>query len=126
MFIATQVIQLKKPRSEAIALRSIGIGIETGFLLRPLDPKIDTATIREFSRQVASGYLQYISHSPMEHPRMHNAIDEPYLGTRFAEWSLDTDSTFHFVIKHCFRGFLRTFLPFSALIQTLRGARMFA
>jgi hypothetical protein len=32
-------------------------------------------------------------YAPDKHPRMHNAINESYLGPRFAEWSLDSDST---------------------------------
>lgn len=48
-------------------------------------------TIREFSRIVAASYNDYLARvAPGLHPKMHNAIDEPYLGPQFAEWSLDS------------------------------------
>lgn len=51
-------------------------------------------TIREFSRMVAASYNDYLARvAPGHHPKMHNAIDEAYLGLQFAEWSLDSDST---------------------------------
>ncbi|KAJ6026606.1 amidoligase enzyme-domain-containing protein [Penicillium canescens] len=37
--------------------------------------------------------LSFFYNLPGRHPRMYNAIDESYLGPRFAEWSLDLDST---------------------------------
>lgn len=129
----------QNPAPQPIPPRSIGIGIETEFLLRPRDPKLDAATIRDFSRHVASGYLQHISQNPTGHPKMHNAIDESYLGTRFAEWSLDSDSTIKMPnkgqapcqISPTFRcsdltlvqGVWRTFLPSSVLIRSLCGVR---
>ena len=90
MLIAAQAHN--QPKSQP-SPNSIGIGIETEFLLRPRDKKFDAATIRDFSRGVASGYLQYIAHAHTKHPKMHNAIHESYFGERFAEWSLDDDST---------------------------------
>lgn len=43
---------------------------------------------------VAASYNDYLARvAPGHHPKMHNAIDEPYLGPQFAEWSLDSDST---------------------------------
>jgi hypothetical protein len=43
---------------------------------------------------VASIYNSHLASSaPGPHPSMHNAIDESYLGPRFAEWSLDSDLT---------------------------------
>jgi hypothetical protein len=50
--------------------------------------------ICSFSKSVASSYNEFLElHAPGKHPRMHNAINEPYLGPQFAEWSLDSDST---------------------------------
>lgn len=43
---------------------------------------------------VAASYNDYLARiAPGHHPKMHNAIDEAYLGPQFAEWSLDSDST---------------------------------
>ncbi|EAS31889.3 uncharacterized protein CIMG_07368 [Coccidioides immitis RS] len=83
------------PKEPQYPIGSFGIGVETQFLLASRDPKENKATtIREFSRMVASMYNSYLASSaPKQHPGMHNAIDELYLGPRFAEWSLDSDST---------------------------------
>lgn len=72
---------------------SFGIGVEVEFLLKSRSGK-SAETIREFSRMVAASYNDYLMRvAPGNHPKMHNAIDEAYLGPQFAEWSLDSDST---------------------------------
>ncbi|KKK21627.1 hypothetical protein P175DRAFT_0532266 [Aspergillus ochraceoroseus IBT 24754] len=62
---------------------------------KPVAPSTNSAmTIREFSTMVAVSYNDYLARAaPGHHPKMHNAIDEAYLGPQFAEWSLDSDST---------------------------------
>lgn len=73
---------------------SFGIGVEVEFLLQPRENIKTAHDIRQFSKAVASSYNDFMDRSePGRHPRMHNAIDESYLGPRFAEWSLDSDST---------------------------------
>ncbi|KAH8691937.1 putative amidoligase enzyme-domain-containing protein [Talaromyces proteolyticus] len=72
---------------------SYGIGVEVEFLLSPRQ-ETKSNSIRDFSIKVASSYNTYLDQlAPGRHPRMHNAIDEAYLGPQFAEWSLDSDST---------------------------------
>ncbi|KAA8652759.1 hypothetical protein EYZ11_013371 [Aspergillus tanneri] len=73
---------------------SFGIGVEVEFLLEPRDKSRASDDIRSFSKSVASSYNDFLAQfEPDKHPRMHNAIDESYHGPRFAEWSLDSDST---------------------------------
>ncbi|KAB8269043.1 hypothetical protein BDV30DRAFT_230136 [Aspergillus minisclerotigenes] len=72
---------------------SFGNGIEVEFLLSSRSTN-SAKTIREFSRMVAASYNDYLARvASGQHPKMHNAIDEAYLGPQFAEWSLDSDST---------------------------------
>ncbi|KAJ5708166.1 hypothetical protein N7488_007967 [Penicillium malachiteum] len=72
---------------------SFGIGIEVEFLLSSRSTN-SAKTIRKFSRMVATSYNNYLARvAPGHHPKMHNAIDEAYLGPQFAEWSFDCDST---------------------------------
>ncbi|KAF5537693.1 hypothetical protein FPHYL_12694 [Fusarium phyllophilum] len=74
---------------------SFGIGVETEFLLEPRRKDLDGRTNREFSIKAASSYNAFLKTQGREktHPSMHNAIDQPYHGPQFAEWSLDSDST---------------------------------
>jgi len=56
--------------------------------------QVQRKNMREFSRQVAASYNNFVvRYTHGNHPKMHNAIAEAYLGPRFAEWSLDYDST---------------------------------
>lgn len=74
--------------------QSFGIGVEIEFLLDPRDRAEEGRDIRSFSKSVASSYNDFLARFDANgHPNMHNAIDEAYLGTQFAEWSLDSDST---------------------------------
>ena len=73
---------------------SIGIGVETELLLTARSIEDHGRDKRDFCRKVAGGYMKTLdSDTRIKHPGMHNAIDEAYLGTQFAEWSLDSDIT---------------------------------
>jgi hypothetical protein len=89
----TQAQKAQKPVQIAHSPGTIGIGIETEFLLVARDRSLARENIRDFSRALAAGYKQSISGNPNKHPGMHNAINESYLGERFSEWSLDFDTT---------------------------------
>ncbi|KAF7591582.1 hypothetical protein BBP40_001330 [Aspergillus hancockii] len=86
-----QVAQAETPKYPP---GSYGIGVEVEFLLNPRDKSKGDDNIRGFSKLVADSYNNFLTRfDPGRHPRMHNAIDESYIGPRFAEWSLDSDST---------------------------------
>ncbi|KAM0349605.1 hypothetical protein ACHAP4_010384 [Fusarium culmorum] len=72
-----------------------GIGVETEFLLEPRKRELDGRTLREVSIKAAASYNLFLSTQGQEssHPAMHNAMDQSYRGAKFAEWSLDLDST---------------------------------
>ncbi|RGP58024.1 hypothetical protein FSPOR_11936 [Fusarium sporotrichioides] len=74
---------------------SFGIGVETEFLLEPRRRELDGHTLREVSIKAAEAYNAFLSTQgqQMTHPAMHNAINQSYHGAKFAEWSLDSDST---------------------------------
>lgn len=83
-----------QPNAPNLSVGSFGIGVEVEFLLQPRHRTRAASKICSFSKSVASSYNEFLElHAPGKHPRMHNAINEPYLGPQFAEWSLDSDST---------------------------------
>jgi hypothetical protein len=92
-FICLSGSEASKSCTNNLPPGTIGIGIETEFLLVARDKNLNRGNIRDFSRALASGYNQSINGNTNKHPGMHNAIDESYLGERFSEWSLDSDST---------------------------------
>ena len=73
MFTAAPSVPKQSVEIETLPPGSIGIGIETEFLLRFRNPtKLNEAkNLRGFSCQVASGYLEYMKDSRTLHPRMH-------------------------------------------------------
>ncbi|CAG1979937.1 unnamed protein product [Fusarium graminearum] len=88
----TKTTQIPAPRYPQ---GSFGIGVETEFLLEPRKRELDGRTLREVSIKAAASYNAFLSTQGQEssHPAMHNAIDQSYRGAKFAEWSLDSDST---------------------------------
>ncbi|KAM0370703.1 hypothetical protein ACHAPY_010275 [Fusarium culmorum] len=87
--VATQIPAPRYPQG------SFGIGVETEFLLEPRKRELDGRTLREVSIKAVASYNAFLSTQGQEssHPAMHNAIDQSYRGAKFAEWSLDSDST---------------------------------
>lgn len=69
---------------------SIGIGIETEFLLDARLSSLSGSSHGEFGQKVAQAYNQQADPS---HPRMHCTIDGNYNGEPFREWSLQADTT---------------------------------
>lgn len=73
---------------------SFTVGVETEFLLYPRSAKLNGSILRDVSIKAASAYnLTLSERSDVEHPKMHNAIDQAYRGLQYAEWTLDSDST---------------------------------